>query len=84
MELLEQTTQVERATVRAIAHDRARTIVHGIEFPSGDDRTRRSLHALRSLGHADLAKMVHLPKDFALTDAANAKDAMIVEALMEQ
>jgi hypothetical protein len=36
------------------------------------------------LGHADLAKMVHLPKDFALTDAANAKDAMIVEALMEQ
>jgi len=25
-----------------------------------------------------------LPKDFALTDAANAKDAMIVEALMEQ
>src|SRR5262249_19031480 len=40
VESLEHPTQVERATVGAVAHDRARAIVNVIDFPSGDDRTR--------------------------------------------
>ena len=47
MELLEQTTQVERATVRAIAHDRARAIVFVVDFPGRDDRSRRMAQPVR-------------------------------------